>query len=54
MLIAKTLQNLANLTPFGAKEAYMIPLNDFMNVRTRRRPRVALLNAPFCRPTCRR
>ncbi|KAA8914567.1 hypothetical protein FN846DRAFT_896963 [Sphaerosporella brunnea] len=30
MLIAKIIQNLANNVLFGAKEAYMIPLNDFL------------------------
>jgi neurofibromin 1 len=30
MLIAKIIQNLANNVLFGAKESYMIPLNDFL------------------------
>lgn len=30
-LLAKTLQNLANLVEFGQKEEYMIPLNSFIH-----------------------
>src|SRR5690606_5375698 len=30
MLVAKLIQNLANNVLFGAKEAYMVPLNDFL------------------------
>jgi hypothetical protein len=29
-LTAKVIQNLANFTVFGAKEAYMVPCNDFL------------------------
>lgn len=29
-LIAKTLQNLANMVPFGQKEAFMAPANDWI------------------------
>lgn len=32
MLIAKIIQNLANNVLFGAKESYMVPLNDFLTV----------------------
>ncbi|KAI9843719.1 MAG: Ras GTPase activating protein ira2 [Thelocarpon superellum] len=31
LLIAKVVQNLANNVPFGVKEAYMFPLNDFLS-----------------------
>mmetsp|Transcript_2259 Transcript_2259/g.3229 ORF Transcript_2259/g.3229 Transcript_2259/m.3229 type:complete len:1961 (-) Transcript_2259:97-5979(-) len=34
VLIAKALQNLANGVTFGNKEAYMVPLNDFINRNT--------------------
>jgi hypothetical protein len=30
VLVAKLLQNLANGVPFAAKEAYMLPLNAFL------------------------
>ena len=32
-LIAKSLQCLANLSSFGVKEQYMVPMNDFMMAR---------------------
>lgn len=32
-LIAKSLQGLANLVLFGTKESWMVPMNEFINVR---------------------
>ena len=32
-LVAKTLQNLANLVPFGQKEPFMADMNDLINSR---------------------
>lgn len=33
VLVAKTLQNVANMLPFGSKEAFMTPLNPFIEAR---------------------
>ena len=46
-LVAKVVQNLANMSEFGAKEPYMTPLNAFLQDQ---RPRMELFLDTLCKP----